>query len=160
MLPLGRKHTLPFWFSRLVISSKFEDLYTKECHAWTQTPRRLAHVHASLAYTASYSFSGHLLICIPLKEELETGTYMHLFWEVNPGSRSEGQEHWGKEGRKDSMAVLLSWFSYWGLLENASQSSVSKAQESGDLSTDFHPPLFEGYLQSTNFPQTSQLSQG
>lgn len=42
------------------------------------------------------------LICIPLKEGLEPGTWMQLFWEVNPGSRSEGQENGGKEGGKDS----------------------------------------------------------
>lgn len=48
------------------------------------------------------------LICIPLKEEHEPGTWMQLFWEVNPGSRSEGQENGGKEGGKTVTAVFLS----------------------------------------------------
>lgn len=50
-------------------------------------------MHVGLANTAFYSFYGYLLICIPLKGELETRTWMQLTWEVIPGSRSEGQEN-------------------------------------------------------------------
>ena len=56
------------------------------------------------------------------KEELETGTWMQLFWEVNPGSRSERQEKRGKEGGKDSNGCVTELvFSYQGPLENASE---------------------------------------
>lgn len=65
---------------------------------------RLAYIYGRLANTASYSFYGHLLICIPLKAQLKSRTWMQLIWEMIPESRSEGQENWDKErGKGDKM---------------------------------------------------------
>lgn len=67
-------------------------------------------MHVSLASIASYLFYGRLLICIPLKAELETGTRRQLIWEVIPGSRSAGQENCHKESgndNKDCVAELV-----------------------------------------------------
>lgn len=67
-------------------------------------------MHVSLASIASYSFYGCLLICIPLKAELGTGTRRQLIWEVIPGSQSAGQENCHTEGgndNKDCVAELV-----------------------------------------------------
>lgn len=85
-------------------------------------------MHVSLANTAFYSFYGYLLICIPLKGELETRTWMQLTWEVIPGSRSEDRK---TKKRKEEKTIKAELVIPLGTLQNVPQNSASKAQDSG-----------------------------
>lgn len=89
-----------------------------KCHRCTKPYGRLAYMHVSLASMASHSFYGRLFICIPLKAELETGTWRQLIWEVIPGSRAgaKGRKAATRKVEKTTKTVLQSWFSHWGAL--------------------------------------------
>ena len=144
---------LIFQFSLLAISSK-----PKEYHSWTKPYGRLAYMHASLANTASYSFYRHLLICIPLRAELETRTWMQLIWEVILGSRSEEKENWDKEGGKDNKGCVIELVIPLGTfvvhLEFCPQSTGGWSIY---LQTST-PCYLRGTSRGTNSSQTSRLS--
>ena len=97
---------LNFQFSLLVISSKFEELYSKECHSWTKPYGRLPYMHAGLANTTSESF----ILCISSfvflwKQSLKLGLGCSSFGRWSQEARGKDRKT-DKERGKDNKACV------------------------------------------------------